>query len=484
MPVYTWLTLQEAVDALQGRLANSTFWTQAELIVYINESLRLWNALTEQWNQDFIYNSSPAWTNTGAVTGSPRLRTVTSDYLYTQMQYMLLEPPTGGAWTGTSQFSISDIQFALAKRTTELIQATNCNLTNFPLASTPNTRRVQLPDTILEPQRVRFLPNVTIETSGYGEGGYGEDGYGEGGNLYVPPDANANTLTREDTQAFQYFEPQYLQTEGVPKSWSVSSEPPLAFDVDIAPSVVGIYDFIGLQDSPTSFTGYDEGGYGEGGYGGGTSLGIPDDFTMVAMYGALADLLGRESEATDHDRAAYCLKRFTDGIAIMNQSNWLLQASLNGVPTDTPAMFEMDSYAPEWQNGSSMFPAVVQGGMDFVNVASARLLGYGEGGFGEGGFGGSSEVVSVSLTLVANAPLPVGLDDFVQVSRDAFDVVLSYAQRLAAFKMGGAEWAATAILEHDFMRAAAATNKRLLNIGIFDDVLHSQGRRQQMLVPR
>ena len=426
---YSWLTLTQAVNALQGRLANVTFWTQAELIVYITEALRLWNALTEQWNQDFIYTGTSAWVNTGTQVGSPRLRSVTDTYLYTQMQYMLLENPTGGGtWTGTSQFTLADLQFALQKRVTEMIQATNCNLVNpNPLAATPGTRRTQLADTILEPQRLRFLP-----AAGFG---------------------NNNTLTREDTQAFQYFEPGYLQNQGTPQSWSVSSEPPLAIDVDIAPDSPGAYDLIALQSGPVFAPPA------------ASLLGVPDDFSMIAMYGALGDLLGRESEATDRQRAAYCLKRFTDGITIMRQSNWLLQASIDNVPVDTPAMYEMDAYSPEWQDSTTIWPVVVQGGPDFVNSPNA----------GTG---------AVDLTLVANAPIPQTLSSFVQVSRDVFDVVLSYAQRLAAFKMGGAEWNATEGLEQDFYRAAATTNKRLMHIGIFTDILKSEGRREEVLVPR
>lgn len=431
MPTYSWITLQQADNALAGRLANTTFWTQAERIVYLTEALRFWNALTEQWNDEFIYNQTAAWSNTGTAAGSPRLRSVTDSYLYTQMQYMLLEPPSGGgAWTGTTQFSLASLRFALQKRTSELIQATNCNLVNLaPLPSTPGTRRVDLPDTLLEPQRIRFIP-----ASGFGSA--------------------AHTMTREDTQAFQYFEPAYLQIFETPQSWSVSSEPPLAFDVDNAPNVPGTYDLIGLQTGPTFAPPT------------ASLIGVPDDFSMIAMYGALADLLGRESEATDRQRAAYCLKRFTDGISIMRQSNWLLQANMNGVPVDTPAIFEMDSYSPEWQDDASVWPVIVQGGMDFVYPAP------------------SGTTASVGLTMLANAPIPVTLTDFVQVSRDAFDVVLSYAQRLAAFKMGGEDWNSTEVLEQDFYRAAASTNKRLLHLGIFTDVLHNQGKREHVLVPR
>jgi hypothetical protein len=63
-------------------------------------------------------------------------------------------------------------------------------------------------------------------------------------------------------------------------------------------------------------------------------------------------------------------------------------------------------------------------------------------------------------------------------------VVLNYAQRLATFKDGGQEFAATEPLELDFYRAAQETNRRLLDMGIFTDMLNSEGQRQNENVPR
>jgi hypothetical protein len=430
MPIFTWITAQQAISALQSRLQNTSFWTTAECQVYLSEALRLWNSLTETWNTDFAFSATgSAWANLGTLAGSPRLRTVTDAYLYTQMQLMLLEPPTSaGAWTGTKQFDLASMQYALDKRRNEVIQASGCNLVNLaPLPSTPNQRRVVLPDTVLEPRRLRFVP-----ATGFG---------------------NPMTLTREDTQAFQYFNPSYLQETGTPSSWSVPSEPPLAFDVDIAPNVPGAYDMIALQSGP-AFTPPAA-----------TLLGVPDDWSWIPMYGALADLLGSESERTDHERAAYCLRRFTDGLKIMQNSNWLVQANINGVPVDTPSLFEHDSYSVEWQNDANAWPAVVQAGMDLVAACPGTAQ-------------------SVGVTLVGNAPIPASLGEYVQVSRDVFDVVLGYAQRLASFKEGGQEFMATEVLEKDFYRAAQETNKRLMALGLFTDILHTAGKREDVQVPR
>ena len=120
MPQYTWLRLSQAVGALAARLAESDttpgigFWSYPELVLYLQESLRTWNALTEVWNADLAFSGTPAgvWYNLGAMNGSPRLRTVTDSYLYAVMEYQLLEPASGSVWTGTSQFNLADLQFS------------------------------------------------------------------------------------------------------------------------------------------------------------------------------------------------------------------------------------------------------------------------------------------------------------------------------------------------------------------------------------
>ena len=143
MATYSWLTKTAAVEALQGRLKSTTFWTTAELWVILTEALRHWNGLTEQWNQPFnINNANGQWINTGTLAGSPRLRSVTDQYLYGQMCSMLLEPQlSGGAWAGTKQFTLANLQYSLQKRTQEVIQATSCNIAQLsPIDATPGVR--------------------------------------------------------------------------------------------------------------------------------------------------------------------------------------------------------------------------------------------------------------------------------------------------------------------------------------------------------
>jgi hypothetical protein len=434
MPNFQWVTFLQARQALAARLAdpNNVYWTDAENKLYIYEALRTFNALTEIWNEPFAFTATNAgtWYDTSQMNGSPRLRTVVDTDLYTIMEYHLLEPPTGATWTGTSQFSFSDLQGALQRRRDEIIQYAGCNLQNLPfLAAAPQIRSLVFPDSTLEPRRVRFFPN-----SGYG---------------------TPVTMAREDTLTFDRFSPSYVSTHAIPGHWSVITGAPLEMEVDAIPNVPGDYDVIALEcgipfNPPAS-----------------TPMNIPNDWVWLAKWGALADLLGRESEATDRQRADYCLKRYTDGLKIMQASNWLVSGTIGGSPADTVPLAEMDCFSPEWQNNATAWPTLVIAGMDLVGVCPTPAT-----------------TTGVSVVVVGNTPLPTADGDFVQISRDVLDVVLGYAQVLAAFKMGGEDFMSTKDLEKDFFRLCVMQNKRLSQMGLFADTVHMEGRRQDVTRPR
>lgn len=417
MAQYSWLTFAQAKTQLSARLgdASQVKWTNVEVGLYIQEALRMWNALTSTWKAEYVFTSASNWNQLGLLAGSPRLRTVTDTQCYTLMEYALTEPPTGSTWTGTSQFSIAQLAGALERRRNEIIQASNCNQQLLTRPSTPNVRRGTLPDTTIEPQRIRFLPANST--------------------LYSPV-----TLTRSDQVAEEAFEPDFPnETPAFPQEWMVASEPPLAFDVDIAPAVAGQYEVVALQagvvfNPPTS-----------------NFLGIPDDFAWLARTGALADLLGGESDQTDIPRAQWCQKRYEDGLKLIANAPWIYLASVNGQPVDVPSMTEEDGAWPEWDSDPSYWPNVVTAGMDFFWCPLAS---------------------SVGLTVIGNAPIPVADVDFIQASRSVWDLCLSYAQFLAAWKMGGAEMQSALGLEALFITGAEQEGHRLSKLGIYSDILN------------
>ena len=419
---YAWLEFVTARQQLALRLSDpgNVFWTDAENGLYVQKALRMFNALTFTWKTDFVYNSSTLWNSLGLLAGSPRLRTLTDTSSYTMMEYHLLEPPTGSAWTGTTQFNITDLSTALQHRRDEMLQVSNCNqslLSGIPL--TPNTRRTTLPDTVIDVERVR----------------------------YIRVDSSVNTLYRDDTVAQEFFQaPLFQLNPGNPQTFMLSSEPPLSWDVDIPPAQPGTYEAVVLESgapfNPPAVT----------------LLGIPDDFAWVAEWGALADLLGNESEATDRERASYCLRRYQDGLNLLLKTPWVMLGLVNGVSATVDSIAAMDRYMPEWDSNPSNFgPVIVIGGIDFLAAPTSSGIG---------------------VTVLGNAPVPVANTDFVQVSRSNWDIVLDLAQSLACFKMGGAEFQQALELESRAVQACAAENSRLKSTGSFSDILVQRGQAQ------
>ncbi|CAM6006578.1 unnamed protein product [Sphagnum balticum] len=99
---------------LAARLSDNSmvFWTQADCnyILLAHFSSTTFNKLLETgFSIHFTESVELTRINSGIAT----LRTSTDVQSYTMLEYMLLEPPSGGTWTGTTQFAISDLQTAL-----------------------------------------------------------------------------------------------------------------------------------------------------------------------------------------------------------------------------------------------------------------------------------------------------------------------------------------------------------------------------------
>lgn len=480
---FAWLTFATAKQQLAQRLSDPSmvFWSDSELGIYIQQALRQYNCLTLYWKQDFTFNSTSLWNSLGSLASSPRLRTITDTYCYTDIEFRLLEPASGSTWTGTTQFSISDLSQALQRRRDEILQVSACNDVLVPgIPLTPDTTRTFLSDNAIDVPRVRYLAlqastsgsassgsqTITVgSTTGISIGnlvsGTGINywstvtGIGSGSvTISIPAtgavSGNINffqpaTLYRDDTIAQEFYEsPLYQQAPGTPQTFSLSSEPPLSFDVDIPPAQPGNYEAVILQSGapfnpPNS-----------------TLLGIPDDFAWAAEYGALADLLGRESEATDRERAEYYLKRYQDGLQLLIKTPWIMLGKVNGYACNIDSIADTDRYMPGWDLNPTYFgPVIVVGGIDFFAAPVNSGIG---------------------VTVLGNAPVPVLDSDYVQVSRSNLDTVLDFAQASATQKLGGAEWKASLELEARAIQACAAENTRLKSTGAFADVLLQRGQ--------
>ncbi len=448
---YNYISFGDLKTALATRLQDpGLVWTTSdELGVYLTEALRVLNALTGIWNIDFVltFNMGDQWESLNFPT-SPRERTVTDSQVYTQMEYMLLEPPTGAVWTGTTQFTLNNFVQSLQYRRDELMMLTGANTTRYTDIASPVTgNRTELPDDVLDVRRVRWMPSDA-----------------------TPP----YTLQREDRTSVNAYGDLLGITPGQPDSWMITANTPLNFDCSCTPNVPGLWDLLTLN-AGTALSPPNPAAP--------IPLNLPNDWCWVAMYGALADLVANAPEATDNIRLRYCQERYKRGVKAMERLPWLINAStVAGLPVDTPSVIEMDAYAQNWEEDSNAdAPNLVIGGMDFIALApfiGNTGNGYGQGGYGGGGYGGDpATTLSCVITVVGNAPIPTVDTDQIQLSRNAVDQVLNYAQHIASFKRGGTDFTITIPLYEQFETYCASVNSNYSALGIYRQPMILQGTR-------
>jgi hypothetical protein len=437
------VALSEAIAEVSVRLGdeNNTFFTQGEIYLYLCESLRVLNAMTGFWKEQFNFNLTPPFTqnwfaDNGA--GSPRQQTLTDTDIYNLIEYHLLEPATGALWTGTNQFAISDLWQSCSRRRNEMLQLAACNMAEVSLACIPNTNTVPVPDSALDVRRVRWVPAA-----------------GKGSPV---------TLQRGDVLSFQRFTANYLQTNTQPMRWDILSgqEAPgvantlLALVLDAlvnVPSTVQVLTIAGAPDFNPP---------------GGNPLLIPDDWMWVLKFGALADILSKEEEGRDIARAQYCRKRYEEGLQLMMTMPWIVQATLNGVPVDTQSLSAADRTNYEWQSRATAFPELVIGGIDLFAVSPVP-----------------TSAVSVGMTVVQNAPIPANTGTApIFLPRDAMEAVLKESTHLALFKCAGSEFTESIALHAEFVQFCTQTNSRLRLSGIFPSDYNVVEPKQDEQQPR
>jgi hypothetical protein len=440
-PTYTYITLGTAAQQLANRLYDSAqvSWPAAELGRYIVEALRTWNALTSFWRGDFLFTPSQGvafydMTSVAAMPNSLRLFTLNDTDLYPSLQTRLLEPVAWNPWTGVSaQFTADDLLNALSRRRDEILSVTGCQIKRRLVPAVAG--RITLPDTAIDIRRVAYLPAVVI------------------------PGVNtaASVLWPEDAWAEQSFNRNWtLQAAGTPFAYLASTEPPISFDTDRPPGFAGSYECLTIESGPALSIATP------------ALVGIPDDWTWVASFGVLADLLSRDSLAADPFRADYANRRYRMGLAALDAAPSILAARINNVPMQVDSVRAADLFNRNWEAAQHPPATLLTAGLNLVALAPIPDAG----------------AYSVTLTVVENAPVPPTSADQIQLSRGDLDVILDYAEHLALFRSGGAEFSASMPLLARFLAQCAAQNSKLMEIAEFSQLLYSLGREEIRLNPR
>lgn len=414
---YSFINFLQAKQAIAQRLYDSSeqFFADSECGAYIQEALQAFNAFSNFYRQEFVFDTAAAttWydlTNTTSLPNTLRPMTMTDQNLVSLIEYHLLEPQTSSyplTWTGSKQFQITDLLNAIQQLRDQVLSESGCTVTQTLVNA--GAGRIFLNDTALDLRRVCWLPVSNLSFS-------------------------ANCLLPSDIWATQSYEAGFPQlSNGTPQLYRRSTEPPLSFDVDIQPAVNGKYDVLTVNAGATLSTAQ------------ATTLPLPNDWSWVAKYGALAQLLARESVSSDRLRAQYAAARYKHGIAAMRAAPALLAARINDVPVIIEALSSGDFYDANWQ---AKTPAQPQS----IYYAGLNMLGFSPIPNG---------IYGVTASVVSNMTLPARNADFLQIGRDDVNAVLDYAQHIAMFKCGGEEFTKTFPLFQNFLRHCSLYNSKL-----------------------
>jgi hypothetical protein len=340
----------------------------------------------------------------------PALRgyTVTNWQIITEIEYMLLEPPTPTVWTGTDQFTLSQVNQALQRRRDLFLQLTGAvktrAVTNYP--APPADGRIDLDETVLTVERAAWRPTTT---------------------------QFLRILRRHDEWGGDHYRPLTWRTASVttpPMSYSTSATPPLQLQLMPPAADAGDLDLISTSRGALIIPTVE------------SVLGIPDDYAWVVKYGVLADLLGGDGLQTDLARAQYCQTRWLQGISMATSASVVLSATINDTPCLIAALTDADSYSPLWQLLGGVPQRLILTGQNLLGtVPVANADGY-----------------VIGLEVVRNAPVPTASTDILQIGADLYDTILDLAQCAATFKEGGAQNASAQGL---YQRAASVAGVTL-----------------------
>ncbi len=431
---YTHTTRLSARTQLAGLLhdTGNVYWASGELDYYLDEALRTWGVAARYWREKGTLSTTAGtafYDLTSSVTPSAlRTQIVTDTDLALTIQYHLLETSQISPYLGTEQFTLAQITSALQRRRDQFLVETGSHLTLSTVAvgADPAGRKV-LADTVIDVRRAAWLDS----------------------------DSRFTPLWRSDEHAANSFNPEWLQNPLTPQSFSVSTSPPLSIQLIPPPLSSGTLDLITVSSGavldPAATV----------------VLGVPDDFTWVVKFGALADLLGKDGQAYDPARSAYCEQRWQEGIQLASITTSVVDCQIANIPKPITSLHATESFNGNWQNE--------QGTPEKCFLAGLNIIGFHKV---------PSSVISISLDMQRNAPIPSGDAGFLEVGREELEAILLYAQHLASFKMSGQEFAATRKHYEHFWRLASLRNSRLAAAARNFKVLNDKAELEEQRRPR
>lgn len=410
--------LSQAILDLGARLSDLSLvhWTSAEIQRYLTEALRTYNALTQSYRNRSTFTSALAAAFYDMPTVIPSLRqyTVTDRDLVLDIQYALMEPPSSSVWTGTSMYNLSEVTGAIQRRTDQFLRTTGAVVTRAVTSVTPDSNgRVTLPSNVITVRRA----------------------------AWIMADGTIIPLTLDSEWSLQKYKRTWqtarVPTEVWPTVYSVNVTPPLTMQLGPPPSAAGQLELLCVVLAPTFAPQTSA-----------TLLGIPDDWTWVIKWGALADLFGMQGVAFDPARAKHCEDRWQQGLELATNASVLLDGFIAGDVTQVNSLTDVDMYQRSWETTPGTPVRLLTTGQNIIGLCPTPDDNDGPG-------------YVVTVDVIANMPVPVAPTDCVNlgIEDSVLDTIYDYAEYLAMVKEGAGQLGESVQLLERFMTACGVTLK-------------------------
>lgn len=403
---------QITLTALVGQISqlqddlSAVYWTVPEIQYAIWESLRIFGAVTAYYRQRGTWNALPTdispFYQLNVELANLRTRTWTLNDVVLEIQYALLENPSGIAGTGGSgQVSINTILQAIQRARNRF-----CIDTKLPNSIHPNFAPVTPPQGLVTfPQSSIYVHRASWQDSG-----------GAWVNLW-----------RQDEWTFDHSQPNDWPTNAapLPKAYSEATLAPLQLQIYPNPQNAGTLEAVTVDSYLVDVANPNE------------TLQIPDEWAWVVKYAALAEILTGGNQIVDPLRAQFAEQMYQQGVAFAKDARSLIRLTCNGNPLQIDSLAAIDAGQPYWRNQVGM-PQMAGVLYDIVALNPGRV----------------DQRYGIGADVVIPAPLPTS-GQFIPIGEENLQDIIDKAVNYLLFKCGGNEFKSTMGLLDNFQRAMA-----------------------------
>jgi len=389
---YTQTTLASFISDI-GVLLDDTagvYWTAPEITLALYEALLVFGAETNYWRTLGPFFFDPAspipYYDLSVKLPTLRTRNWTLGQMVMDIQYMLLENPSGIAGTGMSgQISINDILNAIVDARNRFVLDAHLPLSvHEAYGSLNNNGLVTFSDTAVFVHRASWKDQLS--TTWY-------------------------NLWRSDEWSIDRSNPKWITEPGTPQVYSEASLAPLHLQLAPAPAASGSLEALTV-DSLIVNTANDS-----------STFNVPDEWIHAVKYAALSQILGSDSQIYDPLRAQYAEERYKQAIDFAKDARSIIRLICSGAPLNIVPMQSVDAGLPSWRNQTPGPPSMAGTFYDIVVPIP----------------GTPDQSYGVYADVVQTAPLPTSAQ-YIQMGEEDIDNLKKYVTHILLFKCGGNEF--------------------------------------------